>query len=444
MTGWPGSAAAASASSSSPTTSCRGRPRWTTWPRRCCTKGSPQREPKGACPRVARATRSGRPPGPRALRALGRPAAARRHRPRPGHRPAAHPRRRAHGQPRLAFRRGGHGPLRGAARHGPHDRAHHPRRRRRAAGHAAGPHPRRDGGGVKLLDLVALAFGRLRTSRLRTALTMLGVIIGVASVVALVSVGQGSTANITARLSSLGTNLLTVNPGSANSGFTRGAAGSATTLTLADATALRGVTGLAGVAPEISSSQLVVAGDTNTTTSIVGTTADYPTVRNFSVWQGTFLLGRLGRLQAPGRRPGRDHGERPGPGRRGRGLRDHHRRPAVPGGGHPPGQGWLRLPGPRRHGAHPGHDAPEVLLGFSGRAHHRGQRRRCERHGCRQGEHHLAAERPPRAGGRRDGRLLDPGPGTAAGHRQRRERHAHRCCWAASPRSRSSWAASGS
>jgi putative ABC transport system permease protein len=142
---------------------------------------------------------------------------------------------------------------------------------------------------MKLMDLVGLAFGRLRTSRLRTALTMLGVIIGVASVVALVSVGQGSTSNITARLSSLGTNLLTVNPGSTSSGGTRGAAGSATTLTLADATALRGVAGLAGVAPEITSSQLVVAGDSNTTTSIVGTTADYPAVRNFSVWQGTFL-----------------------------------------------------------------------------------------------------------------------------------------------------------
>ena len=61
-------------------------------------------------------------------------------------------------------------------------------------------------------ELLRLALSRLRTSRLRAALTMLGVIIGVASVVALVSVGQGTTTNITDRLSELGTNLLTISP----------------------------------------------------------------------------------------------------------------------------------------------------------------------------------------------------------------------------------------
>ena len=65
---------------------------------------------------------------------------------------------------------------------------------------------------MSLLELLRLAFSRLRTSRLRAALTMLGVIIGVASVVALVGVGQGTTSNITNRLNSLGTNLLTISP----------------------------------------------------------------------------------------------------------------------------------------------------------------------------------------------------------------------------------------
>ena len=102
--------------------------------------------------------------------------------------------------------------------------------------------------------MIALALGRLRTSRLRTALTMLGVIIGVASVVALVSVGQGSTANITDRLAGLGTNLLTVNAGSSQTAGTFGAAGSAESLTLADADALGTLTVLAGVAPESSTS----------------------------------------------------------------------------------------------------------------------------------------------------------------------------------------------
>ena len=94
---------------------------------------------------------------------------------------------------------------------------------------------------MKARDLISLALSRLGTSRLRTALTMLGVIIGVASVVALVAVGQGSTANITDRLTGLGTNLLTINPGSTQTAGTFGAAGSAETLTLADAEALEGL-----------------------------------------------------------------------------------------------------------------------------------------------------------------------------------------------------------
>ncbi|HEY6057217.1 MAG TPA: ABC transporter permease, partial [Candidatus Limnocylindrales bacterium] len=84
---------------------------------------------------------------------------------------------------------------------------------------------------MSVTELARLALSRLGTSRLRTLLTMLGVIIGVASVVALVSVGQGATSGITSRLQGLGTNLLTITPGSATSGLTRQAAGSATTLT---------------------------------------------------------------------------------------------------------------------------------------------------------------------------------------------------------------------
>ena len=138
-------------------------------------------------------------------------------------------------------------------------------------------------------DLIRLALGRLGASRLRTLLTMLGVIIGVASVVSLVAVGQGATSGITSRLEGLGTNLLTVNPGASFSGATRGAFGSATTLTLDDATAIAGLDGIAGVAPELTTQQLVVAGDENTTTSILGTTASYADVHNETIWQGTFL-----------------------------------------------------------------------------------------------------------------------------------------------------------
>ncbi len=134
---------------------------------------------------------------------------------------------------------------------------------------------------MSLFELLRLALSRLRTSRLRAALTMLGVIIGVASVVALVGVGQGTTSNITDRLSSLGTNLLTISP--------TGGGPDGGTLTLDDADAIAALPSVAGVAPEASTSLLVTAGEESTTTTIVGTTAAYPTVRAYDVWQGTFL-----------------------------------------------------------------------------------------------------------------------------------------------------------
>ncbi len=142
---------------------------------------------------------------------------------------------------------------------------------------------------MRTLELVPLALARLGVSRVRAVLTMLGIIIGVASVVALVAVGQGASSGITNRIESLGTNLLTVNAGASFTGFQRGAAGSATTLTLDDATAVRQLAGVAAVSPELSTQAYVVAGSLNTTTTILGTTQDYPTVRAFQLWQGSFL-----------------------------------------------------------------------------------------------------------------------------------------------------------
>jgi putative ABC transport system permease protein len=135
---------------------------------------------------------------------------------------------------------------------------------------------------MSTLELVRLALSRLRRSRVRAALTMLGVIIGVASVVGLVSVGRGTTAQITQQLSSLGTNLLTISP--------TGGSGSSASLTLDDATAIAEISGLAAVAPEIETQGVVASSATNTTTtSIVGTSAQYAQVRAYDVWQGTFL-----------------------------------------------------------------------------------------------------------------------------------------------------------
>ena len=135
---------------------------------------------------------------------------------------------------------------------------------------------------MSALELARLALTRLRSNRLRAALTMLGVVIGVASVVALVGVGQGTTSNITTALASLGTNLLTISP------TEQGSDGS-TSLTLEDAQAVADLPGVAGVAPEVSTSQDVTAGDESTTTTVVGTTSDYTDVRAYAVWQGSGL-----------------------------------------------------------------------------------------------------------------------------------------------------------
>jgi putative ABC transport system permease protein len=138
-------------------------------------------------------------------------------------------------------------------------------------------------------DLIGLALSRLRTGKLRTALTMLGIIIGVASVVALVSVAQGATKGISNQLQSLGTNLVTVSPGFTRTGATRGAIGSATTLTLDDANALATLGDVQAVAPELTTNELVVAGTQNETTRLVGTTPGYLSVFAYQVWVGTFL-----------------------------------------------------------------------------------------------------------------------------------------------------------
>jgi putative ABC transport system permease protein len=135
---------------------------------------------------------------------------------------------------------------------------------------------------MSALELLRLALSRLRTNRLRAALTMLGVIIGVASVVALVGVGQGTSSRITDDLASLGTNLLTISPTEQNED-------GSTSLTLDDVTAIAEVPGVAGVAPEVSTSQEVSAADESTTTTIVGTTSAYPDVRAYTVWQGSAL-----------------------------------------------------------------------------------------------------------------------------------------------------------
>ena len=137
------------------------------------------------------------------------------------------------------------------------------------------------------------AYDAIRTRRMRSALTMLGILIGIAAVMLTVGLGQGAQAQVASQIDALGSNLLIVTPGSSTQvGGIRGGRGSATTLTTADASVLsdtRVVPDVAAVAPVSTSSQSVVANGQNWTTSIVGTTPQWPVVRARSTDSGRFF-----------------------------------------------------------------------------------------------------------------------------------------------------------
>ncbi len=145
---------------------------------------------------------------------------------------------------------------------------------------------------MNLAKTLRTALTALTTNKMRSALTVLGIIIGVAAVIALMSIGQGSQAAVTSNIESLGTNLLFVSPGASSTGLVRGAQGSAATLTLEDANALADPTlapSVAAVAPEVDSFAQVVAGSENALTRIIGVTPDYQSVRNWQVAEGDFI-----------------------------------------------------------------------------------------------------------------------------------------------------------
>ena len=133
----------------------------------------------------------------------------------------------------------------------------------------------------------------VRAHRLRSALTMLGIVIGVSSVILTVGLGLGAQDQVRRQIDALGSNLLIVSPGSStDSSGVRGGFGSASTLTLADAAALgeRSVApDIAAVAPVTNDSLALTAGTENWTTSLVGTTTAWQSVRNRTLAAGRFL-----------------------------------------------------------------------------------------------------------------------------------------------------------
>ena len=140
-------------------------------------------------------------------------------------------------------------------------------------------------------ESIRIALEGLKSNKLRSILTMLGIIIGVGAVIAMVSIGMGVQQKVQSSIASLGSNLLIVMPGSnAPPGTVRLAAGSNITLTNQDAKAIsKQVGGINYVLPAVSSQYQVIYGNQNWKTSVQGTTTDFLTVRNYSVSAGSFF-----------------------------------------------------------------------------------------------------------------------------------------------------------
>jgi putative ABC transport system permease protein len=138
-----------------------------------------------------------------------------------------------------------------------------------------------------------IALRALRRNKLRSSLTALGIIIGVAAVVAMVAVGNGAQRSITMRVSALGENLLAVFAGSRRSGGVSSGQGSASTITLADAGAIaRDVADVSAVSPEVSSSAQAIANGRNWSTSVIGESPEYLQIRAWKLASGSMFTDR--------------------------------------------------------------------------------------------------------------------------------------------------------
>ncbi len=138
-------------------------------------------------------------------------------------------------------------------------------------------------------ETIRTAFRALGANRIRTALTMLGVVIGVAAVVAMLALGEGARATVEGHIRSLGSNLLTVRPGAEKRGPVHSRMD---TLTLDDVKALREVPGVAAVAPESMTNVQVKYLAANMSCGIIGTTPEYLSIRSFELSQGVAFTAR--------------------------------------------------------------------------------------------------------------------------------------------------------
>ena len=137
-------------------------------------------------------------------------------------------------------------------------------------------------------ESVLMAWESILSNKLRSLLTMLGIIIGVAAVIALMSIGYGVRQDIEKNISSLGSNLITVSPGAGRKPGVRPAAGSMETLTYKDYEAIRHLSNIVYSSPMVRASYVAVYGNKNWTTQVYGVTADYQNVANLPAAEGRY------------------------------------------------------------------------------------------------------------------------------------------------------------
>ncbi|HEU0039518.1 MAG TPA: ABC transporter permease [Verrucomicrobiae bacterium] len=143
---------------------------------------------------------------------------------------------------------------------------------------------------MRIWATIKIALRALRRNKLRTALTMLGIVIGVGAVIAMVGIGNGAKAQVEARIAALGQNVIQIFSGSINRGGVFTGFGGAGTLTVADALAIQSeVPGVAAVSPEVRSGAQLTAGENNWSSQIMGESTDYLIIRQWDIADGTMF-----------------------------------------------------------------------------------------------------------------------------------------------------------
>lgn len=159
---------------------------------------------------------------------------------------------------------------------------------------------------MRIQDLLQETYTALSSNKARSSLTILGIVIGIGSVIAMVSIGQGASGQIQSSIEGLGSNLLTVMPGflQPGRGFVSAGRGSAQTLKNEDIEVLRQISGISYISPELQRRFQIVASGNNTNSTVIGVQPDYAQVRNISPAAGSFIteaqVRSLGRVAVLG------------------------------------------------------------------------------------------------------------------------------------------------